>query len=56
MEKPTLKDGKEAVTRETWKSVIGLEDGVGLVEEQEFLRKYVDCFAFILHNLGVLKG
>jgi hypothetical protein len=26
------------------------------VEEQEFLQKNVDCFAFDLHDLGVLKG
>jgi hypothetical protein len=26
------------------------------VEEQEFLQKNVDCFAFGLHDLGVLKG
>jgi hypothetical protein len=26
------------------------------VEEQEFLQKNVDCFAFSLHDLGVLKG
>jgi hypothetical protein len=26
------------------------------VEEQEFLRQYVDCFAFSLYDLEVLKG
>jgi hypothetical protein len=26
------------------------------VEEQEFLRNNVDCFAFGQHDLGVLKG
>jgi hypothetical protein len=26
------------------------------VEEQVFFRQYVDCFAFSLHDLGVLKG
>jgi hypothetical protein len=26
------------------------------VEEQVFLKQYVDCFAFSLHDLGVLKG
>jgi hypothetical protein len=33
-----------------------LEDGAEVVEEQGFLRKYVDCFAFGLYNLGILKG
>ena len=27
-----------------------------MVEEQGFLQKYVDCFAFSLHDLGILKG
>jgi hypothetical protein len=27
-----------------------------LWEGQEFLRKNIDCFAFGLHDLGVLKG
>jgi hypothetical protein len=44
------------VTKDTWKPAVGLEDGVLVVEEQEFLRKNVDCFAFGLHDLGVLKG
>jgi hypothetical protein len=44
------------VTKDTWKPAIGLEDGAAVVEEQEFLRKNVDCFAFGLHDLGVLKG
>jgi hypothetical protein len=50
------KERKVAVTKETWKPVVGLEDGVEQVEEQAFLRQYVDCFAFSLHDLGVLKG
>jgi hypothetical protein len=44
------------VTKDTWKPVVGLEDGTAVVEEQEFLQKNVDCFAFRLHDLGVLKG
>jgi hypothetical protein len=44
------------VTKDTWKSTVGLEDGAAVVEEQEFLRKNVDCFAFDLHDLRVLKG
>jgi hypothetical protein len=44
------------VTKDTWKPVVGLEDGVAIVEEQEFLQKNVDCFAFGLHDLEVLKG
>jgi hypothetical protein len=56
MEKVAPKDCKEAVTKDTWKLVFGLEDGVEQVEEQVFLRQYVDCFAFSLHDLGVLKG
>jgi hypothetical protein len=43
------------VTKDTWKPAVGLEDGAAVVEKQEFLRKNVDCFAFGLHNLGVLK-
>jgi hypothetical protein len=44
------------VTKDTWKPAVGLEDGVAVVEEQEFLRKNVDCFVFGLHDLRVLKG
>jgi hypothetical protein len=44
------------VTKDTWKPAVGLEDGAAVVEEQEFLRKNIDCFAFGLHDLGVLKG
>jgi hypothetical protein len=43
------------VTKDIWKLVVGLEDGAAVVEEQEFLRKNVDCFTFGLHDLGVLK-
>jgi hypothetical protein len=44
------------VTKDTWKLAVGLEDGATVVEEQEFLQKNVDCFAFGLYDLGVLKG
>jgi hypothetical protein len=44
------------VTKDTWKPIVGLEDGATVVEEQEFFWKNVDCFAFGLHDLGVLKG
>jgi hypothetical protein len=44
------------VTKDTWKPTVDLEDGAAVVEEQEFLRKNVDCFVFGLHDLGVLKG
>jgi hypothetical protein len=50
------KERKEAVTKETWKPVVGLEDGAEQVEEQAFISQYVDCFAFSLHDLEVLKG
>jgi hypothetical protein len=43
------------VTKDTWKLTVGLEDGAEVVEEQGFLWKYVDCFAFGLHDLGILK-
>jgi hypothetical protein len=56
VEKAAPKECKEAVTKDTWKSVVGLEDGAEQVEEQVFLRQYVDCFAFSLYDLGVLKG
>jgi hypothetical protein len=56
VEKTVPKESKEAVTKDTWKSTVGLEDGTEVVEEQGFLRKYVDCFAFGLHDLGILKG
>jgi hypothetical protein len=44
------------VTKDTWKPAVGLEDGAAVVEEQEFFQKNVNCFAFGLHDLGVLKG
>jgi hypothetical protein len=44
------------VTKDTWKPAVGLKDGAAVVEEQEFLHKNVDCFAFGLNDLGVLKG
>jgi hypothetical protein len=56
VEKAAPKEYKEAVTKDTWKPVVGLEDGTEQVEEQVFLRQYVDCFAFSLYDLGVLKG
>jgi hypothetical protein len=56
MGKAIPKEYKEAVTKDIWKPVVGLEDGAEQVEEQVFLRQYVDCFAFSLHDLGVLKG
>jgi hypothetical protein len=56
VEKTAPKKSKEAVTKDTWKPTVGLEDGAEVVKEQGFLRKYVDCFAFGLHDLGILKG
>jgi hypothetical protein len=56
VETAALKERKEAVIKETWKPVVGLEDGAEQVEDQAFLRQYVDYFAFSLHDLGVLKG
>jgi hypothetical protein len=56
VEKTAPKECKEAVTKDTWKPIVGLEDGTEQVEEQVFLRQYVDCFAFSLHDLGILKG
>ena len=56
MEKAAPKECKEAVTKDTWKPVVGLEDGAEQVEEQVFLMQYVDCFIFSLYDLGVLKG
>jgi hypothetical protein len=44
------------MTKDTWKPTVGLEDGAEVVEEQGFLQKYIDCFAFGLHNLEILKG
>ena len=44
------------VTKETWKLIVGLADGAVEAEEHEFLKEYVDYFAFSLHDLGVLKG
>jgi hypothetical protein len=49
------KESKE-VTKDTWKPTVGLEDGAEVVEEQGFFWKYVDCFVFVLHDLGILKG
>jgi hypothetical protein len=56
VEKVAPKKSKEAVIKDTWKPTVGLEDGAEVVEEQRFLQKYVDCFAFGLHDLGILKG
>jgi hypothetical protein len=56
VEKAAPKECKEAVTRNSWKPIVGLENGAEQVEEQTFLRQYVDCFAFSLYDLGVLKG
>jgi hypothetical protein len=56
VEKTAPKESKEAVTKDTWKPTVGLEDGAEVVEEQGFLQKYIDCFAFGLHDLGILKG
>jgi hypothetical protein len=44
------------VTKDIWKPAVGMEDGAAVVEEQDFLQNNVDCFAFSLHDLGVLKG
>ena len=43
------------MTKDTWKWIVDLEDGTEVMEEQGFLQKYIDCFAFGLHNLGILK-
>jgi hypothetical protein len=56
VEKAAPKEYKEAVTKDTWKPVVGREDGIEQVEEQAFLRQYMDYFAFNLHDLGILKG
>jgi hypothetical protein len=56
VEKSALKKSKEAVIKNTWKPAAGLEDGAAVVEEQEFLQKNVDSFAFGLYDLRVLKG
>jgi hypothetical protein len=56
VETAVAKERKVAVTKETWKPVVGLEDVAEQVEEQAFLMQYMDCFAFSLHDLGVLKG
>jgi hypothetical protein len=56
VEKTAPKESKVAVTKETWQPVVGLEDGAEVAEEQRFLRKYIDCFAFGLHDLEILKG
>ena len=56
MKKFAPNECKETVIKDTWKPVVGMEDGIEQVEEQVFLRQYVDYFAFSLHDLGVLKG
>jgi hypothetical protein len=38
VEKVVPKECKEAVTKDTWKPVVGLEDGTEQVEEQVFLK------------------
>jgi hypothetical protein len=44
------------VSKDTWKPTVGLEDGAEVVEEQGFLKKYIDYFSFGLYDLGILKG
>jgi hypothetical protein len=56
VEKVAPNECKEAVTKDTWSLIVGLEDGGEQVEEQVFLRQYVDYFSFSLHDLGLLKG
>ena len=46
----------EAKTKDTWKPMVSLADRVVGVEEHEFFKEYVDCLAFNLHDLEVLKG
>ena len=56
MSSGSKEERKEAVTKETWQPLVGLEDESEKKQEQEFLRGHVDCFAFGLRDLGVLKG
>ena len=55
MENHAPKEPKEALTKDTWKPIVGLADGAVEVEEHKFLKEYMDCFAFSLQDLGVLK-
>jgi hypothetical protein len=57
VEQPASKKGKkELVTKETWKPMVGLEEEAEVKEDHQFLREFMDCFAFSLHDLEVLKG
>lgn len=56
MEKLVLKYNKEAIIKDIRLPMLGLEDGAKEKEEQESFNEYVDCFAFNLHHLRVLKG
>jgi hypothetical protein len=38
VEKAAPKEYKEAVTKDTWKPVVGIEDGAEQVEKQVFLK------------------
>ena len=50
------KEDKPPLTKDNWEPNVGLEEGVEQQEEQQFLKKFKNCFAFILKDLGALKG
>ena len=52
----TPKEDKPPLTGDNWEPNVGLKEGVEGHEEQQFLKKFKDCFAFGLKNLGTLKG
>lgn len=44
------------MTKGTWNPSVGIEDEAEVMEEQQFHKRFTNCFAFSLHDLGVLKG
>ena len=52
----TPKEDKPPLTTENWEPNVELEGGVVQQEEQQFLKKFKDCFAYGLKDLEALKG
>ena len=50
------KEIKPPLTEDNWEPDVGLNGDAERQEERQFLRQHKDCFAFGLHDLGVLKG
>ena len=52
----TPKEDKPTLIEDNWELNVGFEKEVERLEKQQFLKKFKDCFAFGLKDLGTLKG